>query len=55
MLLTCDVVICVEEEGRSLGCCRQHESQHGRNIVATWGRREEACSCLDVARNMLAT
>jgi hypothetical protein len=36
-------------------CCTQHSSQHARNIVATWGRREEAHWCLDVARNMLAT
>jgi hypothetical protein len=42
-----------------VGCCMQHGSQHGRNIVATWlqhwGRREEARWRLDVARNMLAT
>jgi hypothetical protein len=40
---TCDIEICVEEGRRApdVGCCTQHWSQHGRNIVATWGRREE--------------
>jgi hypothetical protein len=30
-------------------------SQYSRNMVATWGRREEARWCLYVARNMLTT
>jgi hypothetical protein len=62
MLQTCDVGFCVEEEGRKapdVGCCTQHGSQHGCNIVATWGRREERLMMLDVARsrvrNMFAT
>jgi hypothetical protein len=66
MLQTCDVGFCVEEGGGKapdVGCCTQHGSQHGRNIVATWsqhgGRREERLLMLDVARNrvrnMLAT
>jgi hypothetical protein len=39
MLQTCDVGFCVEEEGRKapdVGCCTQHGSQHGCNIVTTW-------------------
>jgi hypothetical protein len=39
--------VCVEENGRrapDVGCCTQHGSQHGRNIVATWG--EEGGSLL---------
>jgi hypothetical protein len=46
-----------------VGCCTQHRSQHGRNIVATWshhvGEVEERRPMLDVAcnlvRNMLGT
>jgi hypothetical protein len=44
MLHTCGVGCCVEEKGEeapNVGCCTQHGSQHDRNIVATWGRREE--------------
>jgi hypothetical protein len=46
MLQTCDVGFCVEEGRRAPdvecctqhgSCCTQHGSQHGRNIVATWG------------------
>jgi hypothetical protein len=58
MLQTFDVGCCVEEKGEEapdVGCCTQHESQHGRNIVATWsqhgGRREEKLLMLDVASN----
>jgi hypothetical protein len=39
MLQTFDVGCCVEGEGEEapdVGCCTQHGSQHGRNIVATW-------------------
>jgi hypothetical protein len=41
MLQTCDVGFCVEEEGRKapdVGCCTQHGSQHGCNIVTTWSQ-----------------
>jgi hypothetical protein len=40
MLQTCDGCICVEEGGGAsvVGCCTQHGSQHGRNIVATWSQ-----------------
>jgi hypothetical protein len=66
MLQTSDAEICVEDERRrdpDVGCCTQHGSQHGRNIIATWsqheGRREERLLMLDAARNrvcnMLAT
>jgi hypothetical protein len=42
MLQTCNVGCCVKKEeggGRApdVGCCTQHGSQHGRNIVATCG------------------
>jgi hypothetical protein len=38
-------------------CWMLHATQvaHGRNIVATWGRREIDSSWLNVARNVLAT
>jgi hypothetical protein len=40
-----------------VGCCTQHRSQHGRNIVATWsqhvGEVEERRPMLDVARNLV--
>jgi hypothetical protein len=38
MLQTFDVRCCVEEkeeEAPNVGCCKQHGSQHDRNIVAT--------------------
>jgi hypothetical protein len=41
MLQTFDVGCCVEEKGEEaphVGCCMQHGSQHGRNIVATWSQ-----------------
>jgi hypothetical protein len=39
MLHTCDVGFCVEEGRKApdVGCCTQPGSQHGHNIVATWG------------------
>jgi hypothetical protein len=40
MLQTRGVGCCVEEKGEEdpdVGCCTQHGSQLGRNIVATWG------------------
>jgi hypothetical protein len=57
MLQTRGVGCCVEEKGEEapdVGCCTQHGSQHGRNIVATWsqqGGREERLLMLDVASN----
>jgi hypothetical protein len=56
MLQTCGVGCCVEEKGEeapNVGRCTQHGSQHGRNIVATWGRREERLLMLDVASNRI--
>jgi hypothetical protein len=44
MLRTFDVGCCVEEKGEEapdVGCCTQHGSQHGRNIVATWGGKKK--------------
>jgi hypothetical protein len=42
---------------RDVGCCTQHMSRHGRNIVATWsqhvGEVEERRPMLDVARNLI--
>jgi hypothetical protein len=41
MLQTCDVGFMSRgrwERASDVGCCTQHESQRGRNIVATWGR-----------------
>jgi hypothetical protein len=41
MLQTCGVGFWVEEKGEDaldVGCCTQHESQHDRNIVATWSQ-----------------
>jgi hypothetical protein len=38
MLQTRGVGCCVEKKGEEapdVGCCKQHRSQHGRNIVAT--------------------
>jgi hypothetical protein len=65
MLQTCGVGCCVEERGEEapdVGCCTQHGSQHGRNIVATWsqhGGRKERLLMLDVVsncvRNIFAT
>jgi hypothetical protein len=61
MLQTCDVRFRVEEEGRrapDVGCCTQHESQHGRNmgrLGVVPGRRRGGPLMLDVAHNMLAT
>jgi hypothetical protein len=47
------------EDAPDVGCCTQHGSQHDRNIVATWERREEKLMMLDVAsnhvRNIFAT
>jgi hypothetical protein len=43
MLQTRGVGCCVEEKGEEapdVGCCMQHGSQHGRNIVATWSQHE---------------
>jgi hypothetical protein len=57
MLRTCGVGCWVEEKGEEaldVGCCTQHESQHDRNIVATWSQhrgREERLLMLDVASN----
>jgi hypothetical protein len=54
MLQTRGVGCCVEEKGEEapdVGCCTQHGSQHDRNIVATWGRREERLLMLNVASN----
>jgi hypothetical protein len=53
MLQTCGVGCCVEEKGdevTDVGCCTQHGSQHGSNIVATWGRGKGKL-VLDVASN----
>jgi hypothetical protein len=41
MLQTRGVGCCVEEKGEEapdVGCCTQHRSKHGRNIVATWSQ-----------------
>jgi hypothetical protein len=43
-LQTCGVGCCVKEKGEEahdVGCCTQHGSQHGRNIVATWSQHGE--------------
>jgi hypothetical protein len=40
MLQTRGVAFVLRRMGRrapAVGCCTQHGSQHGRNIVATWG------------------
>jgi hypothetical protein len=44
MLQTCGVGCCVEEKGEEapdVGCCTQHGSHHGRNMVATWSQHGE--------------
>jgi hypothetical protein len=55
MLQTCDVGICVEEEGEESSWCWMLRATR----VATWsqhgGGGREAHWCLNVARNMLAT
>jgi hypothetical protein len=41
MLQTCDVEFLSRRRGErvpDVGCCTQHGSQHGRNIVATWSQ-----------------
>jgi hypothetical protein len=58
MLQTRDVECCVERGGRRplmFGCCTRHESQHGCNIVATWGRRQEYSLCWMLHTLLLAT
>jgi uncharacterized SAM-binding protein YcdF (DUF218 family) len=51
MLQTSDVGFCVEEEGGGELLMLDVARSTGRNMVTTWGMREERLLMLDVARN----